>query len=159
MLDETHRGTPRAARKMKTILVVDDESIVTAWKRVLQLEGYRVVTASNGREGLVVANEEIPDLIITDRSMSITDGVEFCRHLKLQREFARIPVILTSADPPGPGDSSMGWVLAKARAHRDVASIGATPFERVFMTQLIRSVLRRAPPVGWNTCAILSEVT
>ncbi len=54
---------------MKTILVVDDElSIVTAWKRVLQLEGYRVVTASNGREGLVAANEEKPDLIITDRS-------------------------------------------------------------------------------------------
>jgi len=90
---------------MKTVLVVDDKlSIVTAWKRVLQLEGYRVVTASNGREGLVAANEEKPDLIITDRSMPIMDGVELCRHLKLEREFARIPVILTSADPLDPGD-------------------------------------------------------
>jgi len=94
--------------KMKTVLVVDDElSIVTAWKRILQLEGYRVVTASNGREGLVAANEEKPDLIITDWSMTIMDGIELCRHLKLEREFARIPVILTSAGPPGPGDTAV----------------------------------------------------
>jgi CheY-like chemotaxis protein len=94
---------------MKTVLVVDDKlSIVTAWKRVLQLEGYRVVTASNGREGLVAANEEKPDLIITDRSMPIMDGVEFCRHLKLEREFARIPVILNSANPPG-ADDTVVW--------------------------------------------------
>ncbi|MFM0176692.1 response regulator [Paraburkholderia sediminicola] len=93
---------------MKTILIVDDElSVVTAWKRILQFEGYRVVTASNGREGLVAANEEKPDLIITDRSMPIMDGVEFCRHLKREREFSRIPVILTSADHPGPDDTAV----------------------------------------------------
>ncbi|MFL9905724.1 response regulator [Paraburkholderia fungorum] len=93
---------------MKTILVVDDElTIVTAWKRILQFEGYRVVTASNGREGLIAANEEKPDLIITDRSMPIMDGVEFCHHLKREREFARIPVILTSADHAGPGDTAV----------------------------------------------------
>jgi CheY-like chemotaxis protein len=71
------------------------------------LEGYRIVTASNGREGLVAANEEKPDLIITDWSMPIMDGIEFCRHLKLEREFARVPVILTSAAPPGPGDTAV----------------------------------------------------
>jgi CheY-like chemotaxis protein len=37
--------------------------------------------------------------------MPVMDGVEFCRHLKLRGECARIPVILTSADPPGPGDT------------------------------------------------------
>jgi DNA-binding response OmpR family regulator len=82
----------------------DERSIVNAWKRILQFEGYRVVTASNGREGLVAASGEKPDLIITDRSMRIMDGVEFCRHLKKERELSRIPVILTSADHPGPGD-------------------------------------------------------
>ena len=102
--DASHNLVQQA--KMKTILVVDDEfGIVKAWKRILQLEGYRVVTASNGREGLVAANENKPHLIITDRSMPVMDGVEFCRQLKLRREFGRIPVILTSADPPGPGDT------------------------------------------------------
>jgi len=132
---------------MKTILVVDDElSIVTAWKRVLQLEGYRVVTASNGREGLVAANEEKPDLIITDRAMPIMDGVEFCRHLKLEREFARVPVILTSAGPPGPGYTAVWDLLAQARVHGDAASIGTTPFERVFMTYLMSSRM------AWHKC-------
>jgi CheY-like chemotaxis protein len=56
---------------------------------------------------LVAANAEKPDLIITDRSMPIMDGVEFCRNLKQEREFARIPVILTSADPSGPGDTAV----------------------------------------------------
>ncbi|MGN8112439.1 response regulator [Paraburkholderia sp. 22098] len=90
---------------MKTILVIDDErSIVTAWKRILQFEGYRVVTASNGLDGLVAAKQAKPDLIITDRSMPIMDGVEFCRrHLKQKRELSGIPVILTSADHQEPG--------------------------------------------------------
>jgi CheY-like chemotaxis protein len=95
--------------KMKTILVVDDErSIVTAWKRILQLEGYRVLTAKNGREGLFAVNGEEPDLIITNLSASIMYGVEFCRHLKLGRTLARIPVILTSADPLDPADAAVG---------------------------------------------------
>jgi CheY-like chemotaxis protein len=95
--------------KMKTILVVDEErSIVTAWKRILQSEGFRVLTANNGREGLFVANGEQPDLIITDRSTSIMYGVEFFRHLKLGRKFALIPVILTSADPLDAADAAVG---------------------------------------------------
>ena len=89
--------------KEKTILLVDDDaSIATAWKRIFQLEGYRVVTASDGHAGLVAANEERPDLIITDQSMPGMEGVEFCRQLKL--ELAQIPVILASANSPGPGD-------------------------------------------------------
>ncbi|MEW9585232.1 two-component system response regulator [Paraburkholderia sp. DGU8] len=112
MRDECDAGTshtlfPQA--KMKTILVVDEErSIVTAWKRILQLEAYRVLTANNGREGLFAANGEKPDLIITDRSTSIMYGVDFCRHLKLGRKFARTPVILTSADPLDPADATLG---------------------------------------------------
>ncbi|CAB3808700.1 response regulator [Pararobbsia alpina] len=94
---------------MKTILVVEDElNIVTTWKRGLQLEGYRVLTASNGRQGLFAANGGKPDLVITDWSMPIMCGVEFFRHLKQKREFARIPIILTSADPLDPADAAVG---------------------------------------------------
>jgi CheY-like chemotaxis protein len=90
----------------RTILLVDDEvAIVKAWKRILQLEGYRVVTASSGDAGLVAASEEKPDLIITDRSMPVMEGIEFCAQLKLNHELARIPVILTSAHPVAPGDA------------------------------------------------------
>ena len=100
---------PGQHSEMKTILLVDDEpSVVRAWKRLLQLEGYRILTASDGDAGLVVAREERPDLIITDRSMPIVDGVEFCRQLKLEQALARIPLILTSADPLK-SDDTMRW--------------------------------------------------
>lgn len=95
--------------KMKTILIVESEpSIVTAWKSVLQLEGYLVLTASNGREALFSANGRKPDLIITDRSIPLTGGVEFCRHLKQGPEFSRVPVILTSPEHLNPSDAGVG---------------------------------------------------
>jgi CheY-like chemotaxis protein len=90
----------------KTVLLVDDDvAIAKAWKRILQPEGYQVVTASNGDAGLVAASEEKPGLIVADRSMPGMDGIEFCRQLKLDLELARIPVILTSAHPVEPGDA------------------------------------------------------
>jgi DNA-binding response OmpR family regulator len=59
----------------RTILLVDDDvAIVKAWKRILELAGYRVVTASNGNAGLVAASQEKPDLIVTDRSMPAMEG-------------------------------------------------------------------------------------
>ncbi|MFL9913286.1 response regulator [Paraburkholderia sp. RL17-337-BIB-A] len=95
--------------KMKTILIVEDEpSIVTAWKSVLQVEGYLVLTASNGHQALFSANGRKPDLIITDRSMPITGGVELFRHLKLGSEFSRIPVILTSSVHLDHSDAGVG---------------------------------------------------
>lgn len=92
----------------RTILLVDDDvAIVKAWKRILELAGYRVVTAGNGNAGLVAASEEKPDLIVTDRSMPAMEGIEFCRQLKLDLELARIPVILASAHPVEPGDAAV----------------------------------------------------
>lgn len=91
--------------KRTILLVEDDVAIVKAWKRILQLEGYRLVTATNGNAGLVAASEEMPDLIVTDRSMPVMEGIEFCRELKRDHELAQIPVILTSAHPVEPGDT------------------------------------------------------
>ncbi|WNC93200.1 response regulator [Paraburkholderia sp. FT54] len=118
---------------MKTILIVEDEPIiVTAWKRVLQLEGYLVLTAINGHQALFSANGRKPDLIITDRSMPIAGGVEFFRHIKSGPEFSRIPVILTSSEKldhsdagewdsflikPVPMDTLLGMVRRLLNAH------------------------------------------
>ncbi|WP_408315781.1 response regulator [Paraburkholderia sp. RL17-347-BIC-D] len=77
-----------------------------AWKRLLQFEGYRVLTASDGHSGLVVAREGRPDLIITGRTMPIMGGVEFCHQLKLEQALARIPLILISAGPLKSGDTT-----------------------------------------------------
>lgn len=83
---------------METILIVaDDTVLLTAWNGVLHQDGFRVVSARNGLEGLVVARTETPALIITDRTMPLMDGVEFCRNLRSKPALARIPLVLASA--------------------------------------------------------------
>ena len=79
----------------KCILVVDDEvRLVKLVKAYLEQVGYRVVTASNGRDALFVAREEVPDLIVLDIMMPKLDGYDF---VKLHRHEANTPIILLTA--------------------------------------------------------------
>lgn len=79
----------------KTILVVDDEQrLVFVVKAYLEQEGFRVVTASNGREAIHVARQEKPDLIILDIMMPEMDGYEFLRVHWKERE---TPIIMLTA--------------------------------------------------------------
>ncbi|KIG01503.1 response regulator transcription factor [Caballeronia concitans] len=88
---------------MKKILVVDDEfDILTTWRLVLEMEGYEVTTASNGRVALEAANMNAPDLVITDWMMPHKDGVELIRDLAASESLRKVPVILMSAAANAP---------------------------------------------------------
>ena len=79
----------------KTILVVDDEQrLVSVVKAYLEQEGFRVVTASNGREAIHIGRQEKPDLIILDIMMPEMDGYEFLRVHRKERE---TPIIMLTA--------------------------------------------------------------
>ncbi len=79
----------------KTIMVVDDEKrLVSVVEAYLSQEGFRIVTASNGREALILARQEKPDLIILDIMMPEMDGYEFMR---LHRKESETPIILLTA--------------------------------------------------------------
>lgn len=79
----------------KTIMVVDDEErLVSLLKSYLGQEGFRVVTAPNGREALFVARQEKPDLIVLDVMMPEMDGYEFMRQHRKEHE---TPIILLTA--------------------------------------------------------------
>ncbi len=79
----------------KTILVVDDEQrLVSVVKAYLEQEGFRVATASNGREAVHVARQEKPDLIILDIMMPEMNGYEFLRIHHKERD---TPVIMLTA--------------------------------------------------------------
>jgi len=80
------------------ILVVDDEIyIVHILDFSLGMEGYEVVTALDGEEGLQKAIEFKPDLIVLDIMMPKMDGYETCKALKADQQTKHIPVILLSA--------------------------------------------------------------
>ncbi|SAK80854.1 chemotaxis response regulator [Caballeronia catudaia] len=88
---------------MKKILVVDDEfDILTTWRLVLEMEGYEVVTASNGRTALDVARANPPALVITDWMMPHMDGVQLIRQLAASDGLGAVPVILMSAAAHAP---------------------------------------------------------
>ncbi|NJC98521.1 MAG: DNA-binding response regulator [Anaerolineales bacterium] len=79
----------------KTIMVVDDERrLVSLVESYLTQEGFRVVSAFNGREALTVAQKEKPDLIVLDVMMPEMDGYEFMRR---HRAEGNTPIILLTA--------------------------------------------------------------
>jgi DNA-binding response OmpR family regulator len=79
----------------KTIMVVDDEKrLVSLVESYLTQEGYRVVSANNGREALPVASREKPDLIILDLMMPEMDGYGFMREHRKEQD---TPIILLTA--------------------------------------------------------------
>ncbi len=82
--------------KHRILIVDDNRSLVLASERVLQKEGFDVLTAFDGLEGLEKARAEKPDLIILDIVMPEMDGYEVCRQLKSDPDTARIPVIILS---------------------------------------------------------------
>ncbi len=84
----------------KRILVVDDESTITELIEVLLSgEGYEVVTASNGTNGLEKVDSVNPDLIITDISMPDMEGVEFIS--RLRKKSISTPIIAMSGNAVG----------------------------------------------------------
>ncbi len=80
---------------MNKILVVDDEpDIVYLIRLILEKEGYEVVEANSGTEGLEAAKKEKPDLILLDVMMPDMLGWEVCRKLKDMKELQKVPIAM-----------------------------------------------------------------
>lgn len=80
----------------KVILAVDDEEpILDLLKFNIEKEGFKFLSATNGEDGLKIALEENPDLIILDVMLPRMDGLTVCR--KLRQEKASMPIIMLSA--------------------------------------------------------------
>ena len=84
------------------LLIIDDHpetrSIIG---RVLEQQGYQVVAAVNGLEGLKLAEQEKPALILLDFMMPVMDGLETCQRLRQRPEMAKVPIIMfTAVDDP-----------------------------------------------------------
>jgi DNA-binding response OmpR family regulator len=118
---------------MKTILIVDDK---TSAQRLiadyLAENGFRTVTAHNGREALYVARHEKPDLVLLDIMMPEMDGFEFMRHFRKERS---TPVIMLTARMEET-DKVIGLELG-------ADDYVTKPFGMAELVARIRAVLRR----------------
>lgn len=82
---------------MPKVLVVDDStSVRKVLERLLAARGLQVVTAQDAEEGLKMATDESPDLVIADVVMPGMSGFELCQLLRLNQRFRDVPVILIS---------------------------------------------------------------
>ena len=81
-----------------TVLLVEDEPAqreLLAYN--LEAEGFDVIAADNGEDGLILVDENDPDLIVLDWMMPQRSGIEVCRRLKSNSKTRQIPVIMLSA--------------------------------------------------------------
>jgi CheY-like chemotaxis protein len=125
---------------LATVLVVEDEfAIADLLEMVLTDEGYRVVTAANGRQGLERLAEGLhPDLIITDYMMPVLDGAGLLQAMRESEAQRAIPCIVMSAVPEAGVRERVG----------DYAAFVRKPFSLRAMVQLVTTILgarRRSP--------------
>ncbi len=82
----------------KKILLVDDEKdILTALKELLEMEGFIIYCATNGKEGINVFKETAPDLIIVDMMMPIMNGAQMVENIRLDSINPEVPIIMMSS--------------------------------------------------------------
>ncbi len=82
----------------KRILIVEDEPAIRAiLHKRLEANGYEVMDAEDGEEGLALARREKPDLILLDLMLPKRDGYSVCRLLKFDQRYRHIPVVMLTA--------------------------------------------------------------
>lgn len=96
--EETSQKTEEertAARQ--TVLIIEDNTDMRRYLRDLMKKHYRVLEAENGEEGVKVAVEQVPDLVLSDVMMPVMDGFTCCAELRKRKETAHIPILLLTA--------------------------------------------------------------
>jgi DNA-binding response OmpR family regulator len=131
----------------KRILVIEDEpQMLLGLRDNLELEGYEVITAADGQEGLAKVTSEAPDLVLLDITLPRKNGFEVCRELRASAN--PTPVIMLTARSQEP-EKVLGFQLG-------ADDYVTKPFSISELLARIRAVLRRAGgrPPGFDTCRI-----
>ena len=121
------------------VLVMEDEdALATLLQYNLEKEGYRVVVAGDGEEGLVQIDERLPDLVLLDWMLPKVSGIEVCRRIRGRPETRNLPIIMLTArgeetDRVRGLDTGADDYLPK-------------PFSMTELIARIRAVLRRIRP-------------
>ncbi|WP_425100526.1 phosphate regulon transcriptional regulator PhoB [Tropicibacter sp. S64] len=124
-----------------TVLLVEDEPAQREVLRYnLEAEGFRVVPAENGEEGLVLMDEENPDVIVLDWMLPKVSGIEVCRQLKTRPETRGVPIIMLSAR-----SEEVDKVRGLETGADDYV---VKPYSVIELMARVRAQLRRARPAA-----------
>jgi two-component system alkaline phosphatase synthesis response regulator PhoP len=129
---------------MKTILIIDDEDDIRAILTYnLEKENYRVLNASNGKDGIELAQQHTPDLVLLDVMMPEMDGIEVCEYLR--------------ADPKTE-NISICFLTARSEDYSQIAGLEAgaddyvsKPIKPKVLVSRIKAILRRGDKVSNRT--------
>jgi DNA-binding response OmpR family regulator len=138
------------AQKQRILLVDDEPSIVKMVGKRLEVEGFDVLAAMDGQEGLAKAQAEQPDLIVLDLMLPRLNGYEVCTMLKQDVRYHRIPIVLFTAKAQDK-DEKMGMECGANAYIRK-------PFRAQELMEKIHTLLGASPtPVGGSAPATQEE--
>ena len=90
---------PTSSLRPAVLIVEDDQDVALTITDVIEESGYRAICAANGREALLVLEDEVPALMLIDLFMPVMNGVELLKVIKKSPKLAAIPrVIMTAAN-------------------------------------------------------------
>jgi DNA-binding response OmpR family regulator len=119
--------------KRRLLAVDDDPVILNLVKMNFEMEGFEVLTAVDGEEGLQVARDEKPDVVVLDIMMPKMSGLEVCHILKSEAATKAIPIVLLSAKAQE-ADVHAGLTLG-------ADSYVTKPFDPLELTQQVLDLL------------------
>ena len=121
-----------------SVLIVNDEpDQLTLMGSLLSKAGYTVLTADDGVEGLALAKQERPDLVISDVSMPRMDGLDLCREIRADAELKTLPILLVTAHQKDTG-SAVAGLQAGADDYLEI------PFDSARLVAKVSRLLERS---------------
>jgi DNA-binding response OmpR family regulator len=120
----------------RRILIVDDEpDLLTVLKFGLEADGFEVLQASDGEQGLALARQHMPDLMVLDLMLPRMDGYKVCRALKFDERYRHIPIFILSARS-GEADRRLALEMGADEVH-------TKPYDMKALIERVRAHLDR----------------
>jgi two-component system phosphate regulon response regulator PhoB len=127
-----------SALKPLVLIVEDEADLVTLLKYNLEKENFRTISAGDGEEALLLAAEQVPNLVLLDWMLPLMSGLEVCRQMRRNPKTRDIPIIMLTA---------RGEEADKVRGLNSGADdYMAKPFSPTELVARMRAVLRRSSP-------------
>ncbi len=122
-------------KQLKVLVVDDEDNIIELIRLGLRYEGFQVEVASDGEQGIALAQRIDPDLVILDVMMPGIDGIEVCRRLRSNPTTRDVPVLMLTAK-----DEVGDRILGLQTGADDYLT---KPFDFYELLERIKAILRR----------------